>query len=125
MFALGTDMNKQTVLVIDDDVNTRECLSILLEGDGFEVTGCENGVVALELIKENCFETIIIDYHMPQIKGDEVVKRLRVQCSQAYIIGISVEDKRRVFMDAGANTFVAKSDIIHALASLIKNKKGL
>ena len=70
--------NVNRVLVIDDNKNNRMILEHMLHYWKIEVTGCEDGVVALETIKtSDPFDVIIVDYHMPHLNGIETIKRIR------------------------------------------------
>lgn len=110
------------VLIIDDDKTTRDSLSMLLEFEGYNVSSCESGASAFDLIKEKCFEVFIIDFRMPQMKGDEVTRLLRPLCPHALLIGFSFESKGQEFFTAGADAFIRKDELVHELVPLIENR---
>ena len=56
-------------LVIDDDKVTLELLTFQLESEGFEVTTAESGEVGLDQIKQNDFDVILTDLHLPDVSG--------------------------------------------------------
>ncbi len=109
------------ILIIDDDRNTRESLGMLLEFEGYKVSFCESGGLAFDLIKEKCFEVLLIDYRMPEMNGVELARLVRPLCPDAFVIGFSMETKERAFLDAGADAFISKSALAHELAPLIKS----
>jgi DNA-binding response OmpR family regulator len=68
---------RQTILVVDDDQNARSLLGDIIRSEGFEVVEAENGLPALECLKQSPVNMIITDRDMPQMDGMEFLKRLR------------------------------------------------
>lgn len=112
--------DKKTALVIDDDESLGEALRDTLESMGIETTFCFNGMTAIELCKERCFSFIVTDYRMPGMNGEEITRALRLQCPDAFIVGLSADNRRKEFIDAGANVFFSKPFSFQVLASLIE-----
>jgi DNA-binding response OmpR family regulator len=113
---------KKTVLIIDDDKAISGFLHEMLQSDGFEVSCCDDGMSALGLAKEKCFDVVITDYRMPGMDGVEITRSLRLQCSGSFIIGISSECKGKNFFDAGADAFLKKPFPFKDLISIIIKK---
>jgi CheY-like chemotaxis protein len=66
-----------TVLVVEDnEVNQMVALG-MLENMGFEVSTAENGRVALECLRENSFDLILMDCQMPEMDGYEATRCIR------------------------------------------------
>ncbi len=65
------------VLVIDDDPDIRDVLSVVLEGEGFEVVTAVDGLQGLEMIKAETPDLIVLDLMMPQLDGFGVCNTLR------------------------------------------------
>ncbi len=68
---------KSRVLVVEDDPGNRELLIRMLEKDGYQVTGAENGSVALENIAANPPALILLDLMMPVMDGFAFLEALR------------------------------------------------
>ena len=115
-------MHTTKVLIIEDDRTTRESLHMLLEFEGYTVSTSENGIAALDLVKNGCFEVLIIDYRMPGMYGDEVTRLARRMCPDSLIIGFSIEEKEEMFLDAGADAFINKSALAHELVPFIRKR---
>lgn len=115
-------MSTTGILIVDDDKRTRESLRMFLEFEGFSVDDCESGEFAFALLDKKCFDVYLIDYQMPDMQGDEVMRMLRPRCPDAYMIGFSLESKDRAFLAAGANAFVRKDELVHELIPLIQNR---
>lgn len=77
------------VLVVDDDPDVREVLSLLLEIDGYQVRQAPNAAVALEAIEEHMPMCVLLDLEMPGMDGVELARRLRER-EGAGIVLISV-----------------------------------
>jgi CheY-like chemotaxis protein len=112
---------KKTILIVDDDELLAGAIQSLLEEDGHVVFRCLNGPDAIALAKEQSFDVILIDYHMPGMKGDAVCRLLRRLHPDVFIIGCSGEYQDQAFLSAGANTFIKKELLIENLAPLIQN----
>jgi len=115
-------VRNETVLIVDDNPMMRESLRGFLEAEGYIVSCCENGPMALDLTKEKRFKIVLTDYRMPEMNGDVVARLLRYQDPDAYIIGFSIASKEKAFLDAGANVFVSKEDILQDIIPLIRNR---
>ncbi len=70
-----------TILVVDDDLGTRLCLSDYLEISGYLVIKAENGQQALDLVEKSQPHLIITDIAMPKMDGYELVRRVRARPS--------------------------------------------
>ena len=66
-----------TVLMIDDESNSRKVVKLLLEREGFRVITAANGEEGLILAKVEQPHVILLDVMMPKMNGYEALKRLR------------------------------------------------
>jgi len=69
------------VLVVDDTEMNRDMLCALLEADGHKAAVAENGRIALEAIKKNSFDLILLDVMMPEMNGYQVLEQLKADPS--------------------------------------------
>ncbi|MBL4935969.1 response regulator [Clostridium sp. YIM B02515] len=65
------------VLVVDDTKSIKQLLTTCLEFSGYEVFTANNGIEALELLKNQKVDLIFLDIKMPEISGTEVLRRIR------------------------------------------------
>jgi DNA-binding NtrC family response regulator len=65
------------VLVVDDDPKMRDMLSEILTNQGYYVTTCENGEQAIEKSLDELFNIALIDIHLPDMEGTELLIKLR------------------------------------------------
>lgn len=62
--------DKKPILLVDDEVDLRECIADFLGSEGYEVVQAENGQVALNLLKTGLKPSVILlDYMMPVMDG--------------------------------------------------------
>lgn len=68
---------KPLVLIVDDDSEIVNLLSIVLKNNGYNVISASNGIDALNLLSCNFYPDIIItDYCMPRLKGSELIESI-------------------------------------------------
>ena len=123
------DARVQTVLVVDDSMNTREIEKSILEAYGYAVTTAEDGEEALEKTRDILFDLVITDVEMPRLDGFSLTKRLRSDGRYRDVPIIIVtslekeEDKKRG-ITVGANAYIVKgafdqSNLIETVRNLI------
>ncbi len=78
-----------TVLVIDDDETIRQLLVALLDEINCTVLSADNGLVGLDIIKENSVDLVVTDIIMPGMEGLELVRRIKKRYPETKIIAMS------------------------------------
>ena len=115
------------ILVIDDDVNVRELLRQVLEGEKHDVWEAADGRHAMRLVEESQFDLIITDILMPERDGIEVIRQVSQRNPQAKIIALSGGgaylglDVLNTAKDFGALEAIAKPFDVNTLLHLVKN----
>ena len=79
------DQNKALVLAVDDKPQNLQFLGKLLSDNGYEVGMAQNGQQALNFVKKNEPDLILLDIMMPDLDGYEVCKRLKTDFSAQHI----------------------------------------
>ena len=64
----------QTILAVDDEEHILELISYNLEKAGYHVLKAETGEMALEVLKENKVDLVLLDWMLPGMDGIEVIK---------------------------------------------------
>ncbi len=101
---------KPVALIIDDEVQIRRLLRVVLEGENYQVHEAENGQQGLVEIASRRPGIILLDLGLPDMEGLEVLKRLR-EWSAAPVLVLSVRDDEQgkvAALDAGAEDYVTK-----------------
>ena len=70
-------MQKTRVLIIEDEKDISELISLHLKKDGFWTVSIDNGEDALKLLHDNIFQLVILDWMLPGMSGIELCKKLR------------------------------------------------
>ena len=66
-----------TVLVVDDQEEVLHSVRELLSREGHRVLTAESGARALELLKENDVHLLLVDYFMPRMSGEQLIRQIR------------------------------------------------
>lgn len=101
------------LLVVDDLEANRRILRGLLQRFGYEISEAEDGEMALKMIAEDDYDTILLDIMMPKMDGYEVCNRLKSNLRTEHIPVLLVtalcdRDSRLKGMQAGADEFLSK-----------------
>ncbi|MCB4756603.1 MAG: response regulator [Elusimicrobia bacterium] len=87
----------KAILVADDEPGFQALFRFLLEPKGFTVCSANDGLEAVELFEKQDFALILLDVHMPKMKGPEVLKRIReIKHSQPVVMLSSGADPDKV-----------------------------
>jgi two-component system, OmpR family, KDP operon response regulator KdpE len=101
---------KLVALIIDDEVQIRRLLRVVLESENYQVHEAETGQQGLVEIASRRPAIILLDLGLPDVDGLEVLKRLR-EWSEAPVLVLSVRDDEEgkvAALDAGAEDYVTK-----------------
>jgi two-component system, OmpR family, KDP operon response regulator KdpE len=103
-------MSAGRVLVVDDDPQIRRVMRVTLTGQGYEVDDAKNGEEALDKVRDQRFDLVLLDMNMPGIGGLDTCRAIRGQ-SEIGIIMLTVRDSEADkvdALDAGADDYVTK-----------------
>jgi len=115
-------VNSSRILVVDDEPQLRRVLRSTLSALGFVVADAETGEAALDRVREEKFDLILLDVNMPGLSGLEACRALRAR-SDVSILMLTVrnraEDKIEA-LDAGADGYVTKPFDVNELLARIR-----
>lgn len=120
---------RSRILVVDDDEDACEMLSVLMKTYGIEATCARSAADAWPLIKAECFDLYMLDGWLPVLNGFELCRQLREFDSKTPIVfysGAAYDTDKQMGIDAGANAYVTKPDVdglIETLRRLIAKAK--
>lgn len=106
-------MGKKKILVVDDEADFLEVITLRLEANDYDVITASNGDDALLKIKNEKPSAVLLDILMPGMDGLEVLRRIRKTDSKlpVYIItAFSTEERFKVANKFGASGFIVKTD---------------
>jgi DNA-binding response OmpR family regulator len=84
-----------TILLVDDDPQVRRTLRVALERIGHRVVPAENGLDGARRAREGGVDLAIVDIHMPDMDGLELLAQLRATCPTLPVIMMSGGDQTR------------------------------
>ncbi len=115
-------MNGSRILVVDDEHELRRALRSTLCALGFVVADAETGEAALEMLRTEKFDLILLDINMPGLSGLEICRAIRAR-SDVGILMLTVRDRAEdkiVALDAGADGYVTKPFDVNELLARIR-----
>jgi len=119
--------NQISVLIVDDDTNFNKTLSSILKKMGYATTTAEDGMRAIELVKERPFDVILMDIKMPVMNGVEaykIIKQIRPAAVVIFMTAFSVEDLVKEAIREGAYAVIKKPFDIDAVVNMIEMSRN-
>jgi pilus assembly protein CpaE len=103
----------QTILIIDDDIDTLKLVGIMLERKGFRILASTTGKKGLQLAKKELPDLILLDIMIPDINGYEIARSVRSTPETVNIPIIMFTAKSQVDdkvegLEAGADAYITK-----------------
>ena len=110
------------ILVVDDEARMVRFIQLNLEHDGFQVISAYNGREALEQVRSQLPNLVLLDVMMPDLDGFEVLKRIRDQSSVPVIMltAKGEEDDRVHGLELGADDYITKPFSPRELVSRVR-----
>lgn len=119
-------MSKENkILLVEDEKHLAKGLSFNLEKEGYQVTVAEDGLSALDLLREDSFDMMILDLMLPKLGGMEVVKKVRetnIRFPVLMLTAKTTDEDRTLGLEAGADDYITKP--FH-LPELLLRVKGI
>ena len=113
----------QKIILIDDDQNILTSLEMVLKSAGFAIEAFTDGLEAIDYIKDNGAEIVLLDIKMPRIDGLEVFTRVR-KFSNIPIIFLTSKDSEMdelIGLRIGADDYIRKPFSHKLLVERIKS----
>lgn len=103
-------MDKETILVVDDERNIIELARLYLENEGYRVESASDGGVALDKVRTLNPALVILDLMLPVIDGWEVCRRLHAECDIPILMLTARSDDvdKIVGLELGADDYLTK-----------------
>ena len=109
--AVAPQRLQATLLVVDDQVDSREMIAAFLEQRGATILQCDSAEGALEILSTTKVDLLIADIAMPHIDGYELLRSARASGCQVPAIAVTAfarSEDRRLALDAGYTSYLAK-----------------
>tara|TARA_B100001142_G_scaffold23733_1_gene21714 strand:+ start:23864 stop:25411 length:1548 start_codon:yes stop_codon:yes gene_type:complete len=93
-------MLKNKILWVDDEIDFLKSHLIFLSDKGYEINTCTNGSDALDLVKKNQYDIILLDENMPGISGIETLKQIKKIDTNLKVIMITKSEEENIMEEA-------------------------
>ncbi|MES2567774.1 MAG: response regulator [Bacteroidota bacterium] len=117
--------DKINILVVEDNLLGRKMIGFLLKKWGFHFDACANGKLALENLKLNKYDLILMDIQMPEMDGHETSNYIRNELKLGLpIIAMTSnanEEERKRCLTSGMVDYIAKPIVEEELYNLTVN----
>ncbi len=120
-------MNKLTVLVVDDEPDFLELISLRISSWGYNAIKASCGQDAVTIVKENSPDILVLDYMMPEMDGVTTLKEIRKLDKKLPVIMFTAYPNTKVIEDTnklGIQAFIPKlsaySEVVLTLKSTIE-----
>ena len=124
----------ETIMVVDDDPEVIELVRQILEEEKINIKAAENGVKAMETLKEVIPDLILLDLMMPEMDGFEFLSRLQKREAWAEIPVViitakTLNESERNLLDKRAEAIITKADmstdkVLNEIANVMKRIGG-
>lgn len=124
--------NKESILLVEDEVNLHETIRMNFELQGYEVTSAYDGVAAMKAVQNEYFDLIVLDVMIPEMDGFSVTQNIRLTNSDVPILILSARDAtadKITGLKKGADDYLTKpfdlEELLLRVQKLIRKNKRL
>jgi DNA-binding response OmpR family regulator len=128
---MSNEKTRYKILAVDDEQRMVRFIQLNLEQDGFEVVTAYNGKEALEQVRTQLPDLILLDIMMPDINGFEVLKKIR-EVNNVPVIMLTAkgeEDDRIQGLELGADDYITKPfsprELVSRIRAVLRRTKSL
>ena len=90
-------MKAKKILIVDDDVFVTGAMQKILQSCNYEVFSCDRGEQALDRLRQEFFDILITDLHMPEMDGLELIRRAKIiqpEIKAILVTGLPIAESR-------------------------------
>jgi CheY-like chemotaxis protein len=116
------------ILVVDDDRLSQHLMQVLLKGEGYQVEVASNGSEALEAVKYQPFDVVLMDLQMPVMDGLEAshcIRQWENGGRHTFIIALTASylpDDGRSLWEAGIDDYISKPFEVKHMQRILKQR---
>ena len=111
------------ILLVDDEIELTNALSVILTQEGYRVDVAKEGKKAIELVNQQEYDLLILDWMLPQQSGIEICRQLRRQGKATPVLFLTAKDTiddRVMGLDAGADDYLVKPFELRELLARVR-----
>lgn len=120
------DVDQVSVLVIENEKDIRVLLADIVASGGHRVTSASDGIEALRIFKDGCFDLVLTDLGMPAMSGWEVAKTIKQWAPEVIVViitGWGSQLNQRELEENGIDGVVSKPFRIDEILNLVKEAR--
>jgi DNA-binding response OmpR family regulator len=104
------------IAIIEDDVVISQMYRMKFEAEGFEVQTAENGRLGVELCEHMRPDMILLDLKMPEMSGEEALKKIRAsdwgkQTPVIVLTNLGEEEAPKSLREMGIHSYIVKAEL--------------
>jgi len=110
------------ILVVDDSEENRELINLVLSHQGLTIHLAENGLEAINSMKNNLFDVVLMDVQMPVMDGYTAIAKIRESKNTTPVYALTAHAMKGIeqkCIDAGFDGYLGKPIVINKLFELI------
>ena len=114
------------ILLAEDEPQLSRVVKMAMETNGYEVDAVFNGKEAVDSVKENAYDVIILDIMMPVMDGIEALKEIRAMGDKTYVIMLTAKaevDDKVTGLESGADDYLTKPFSLKELIARLKSRE--
>jgi two-component system, cell cycle sensor histidine kinase and response regulator CckA len=99
------------VLIVEDEIGVAELIQRVFEAHGYRAVIAETGEEAIRIFPEGLFDVVVLDYNLPDIQGDELLRRFKKARTECVFIMMTADprpDLALAWMKEGAAAYMRK-----------------
>ncbi|HOM08719.1 MAG TPA: response regulator [Spirochaetota bacterium] len=109
------------ILIVEDEQHQRELYAMELQEEGYEVDQAANGKEAVDKVKVNKYDCVVLDIRMPEMDGIEALGKILSRDKKVpIIIYTAYSNYKSNFMTWTADAYITKSSNLKELKDKIK-----
>jgi CheY-like chemotaxis protein len=115
-------VKNKRILIVDDNVFLRGVMQDILQSYNYEVFSYDQGEEALDRLRQEFFDILIADLHMPGMDGPELIRRAKIiqpEINAILVSGFPVVESRNKANEEKLSGFLLKPINWHELKALI------
>ncbi len=116
------------VAIVEDDLAIAQMYRIKFESEGFEVETAENGKLGLELAEKMKPDIILLDLMMPEMTGDQTLKKIRAtswgkDIKVIILTNMGEQEAPPILKELGVRRFIVKAEMTpRQVAEMVKKE---